>query len=352
MTRSSVTPVSIDRRGLVRAGGALALAAAFWPGRVHAQAKLRIGVIGSGHIGGTIGGMWVKAGHPVMFSSRHPDELKDLVAGLGELAKAGTVEQAIAFGDVLFIAVPYGALPQIGQDYGAALKGKIMLDACNAVASRDGGPIADEVEKEGVGVVSQKYLAGARIVRAFNTTQLQDLRQRGEPSRPEACDPDRRRRSRGSENRLRAYSRYRLRSGRGRQACRSEALSARRSGLRPRGDCRRTPAEAVAHAMKVAAALDFLGRAGDAAGAGGGAVVVCLFLRAACRLLRAAAVARPDGHRRRRQEPAVAVHRDLRDAARGAAAVRRAGREAATRALHSGRLSFFCRQSRRCSGCC
>ena len=169
MTRSSVTPVSIDRRGLVRAGGALALAAAFWPGRVHAQAKLRIGVIGSGHIGGTIGGMWVKAGHPVMFSSRHPDELKDLVAGLGELAKAGTVEQAIAFGDVLFIAVPYGALPQIGQDYGAALKGKIMLDACNAVASRDGGPIADEVEKEGVGVISQKYLAGARIVRAFNT---------------------------------------------------------------------------------------------------------------------------------------------------------------------------------------
>ena len=79
------------------------------------------------------------------------------------------MDQAIAFGDVLFIAVPYAALPQIGKDYGATLKGKIMLDACNATPARDGAPIADEVEKEGVGVVSQKYLPGTRLVRAFNT---------------------------------------------------------------------------------------------------------------------------------------------------------------------------------------
>jgi 8-hydroxy-5-deazaflavin:NADPH oxidoreductase len=160
--------VNHRRRALLAAGGAL-IAAAAWPMRASAQNKSRIGIIGSGHIGGTIGGLWVKAGHPVLFSSRHPDELKDLVAGLGELAKAGPVDQAIAFGDVLFIAVPYGALPQIGQDYGAALKGKVMLDACNAVAPRDGGAIADEVEHEGVGVVSQKYRVGARLVRAFNT---------------------------------------------------------------------------------------------------------------------------------------------------------------------------------------
>ena len=93
---------------------------------------MRIGIIGSGHIGGTIGGLWVKAGHPVLFSSRHPEELKDLVAGLGTLAQAGSVDQAIAFGDVVFIAVPYGALPQIGRDYAAALKNKIVLDAGNA----------------------------------------------------------------------------------------------------------------------------------------------------------------------------------------------------------------------------
>ena len=161
-----------DRRAVLL-GGALVLGANLWPAHAAAQtnsgAKMRIGIIGSGHIGGTIGGLWVKAGHPVLFSSRHPEELKDLVAGLGALAQAGTVEQAIAFGDVLFIAVPYGALPQIGQDYGAALKGKIVLDACNAVAARDGNTIAEEVERDGIGIVSQKYLPGTRLVRAFNT---------------------------------------------------------------------------------------------------------------------------------------------------------------------------------------
>jgi hypothetical protein len=161
--------VNRHRRTLIIAGGALIIGAALRPLRAAAQGKQRIGIIGSGHIGGTIGGLWVKAGHPVLFSSRHPDDLKDLVAGLGELAQAGTVDQAIAFSDVLFIAVPYAALPQIGRDYGTALKGKIMLDACNAVAPRDGEAIADEVEHEGIGVVSQKYLPGARLVRAFNT---------------------------------------------------------------------------------------------------------------------------------------------------------------------------------------
>jgi len=158
------------RRALLAAGAGFALLMAV-PLRAQAQstAGMRIGIIGAGRIGGTIGGLWVKAGHPVMLSSRHPEELKDLVASLGPLAKAGTVAEAIAFGDALFIAVPYGALPQIGKDYGDALKGKVLLDACNAVASRDGGAVAEEVEQEGIGVVSQKYLGGARLVRAFNT---------------------------------------------------------------------------------------------------------------------------------------------------------------------------------------
>lgn len=159
-----------SRRALLAAGGAWSALLALRPLQAGAQpaASLRIGIIGAGRIGGTIGALWVKAGHPVMLSSRHPEELKDLVAGLGPLASAGTVAEAIAFGDALLIAVPYGALPQIGKDYGAALQGKILLDACNAVASRD-GTVADEVEQEGIGVVSQKYLAGARLVRAFNT---------------------------------------------------------------------------------------------------------------------------------------------------------------------------------------
>jgi 8-hydroxy-5-deazaflavin:NADPH oxidoreductase len=160
----------VDRRALLSAGGAAMVGVFVQPTRLRAQGSSpsRIGIIGSGNIGGTIGGLWVKKGHPVLFSSRHPDELKDMVAKLGSLAQAGSVEQAVAFGDVLFIAVPYGAIPQIGRDYSAAMKGKVMLDACNAVLSRDGA-IAEEVEQNGIGVTTQKYFPGVRIVRAFNT---------------------------------------------------------------------------------------------------------------------------------------------------------------------------------------
>jgi len=177
------------RRMIVVAGGALALAALVRPGRAGAQApggKLRIGTIGAGRIGGTVGGLWVRAGHPVMFSSKDASEGKALAEKLGPPARAGSVEEAIAFGDVILLAVPYGAMPAIGRDYGAALKGKIVLDAGNAVSARD-GVIADEADREGIGITSQKYLPGARIVRAFNTigyTILQAEAGRAEPRLP------------------------------------------------------------------------------------------------------------------------------------------------------------------------
>ena len=162
-----------SRRTLLQFGSAtgLVFAASALSGNASGQtaaAPLKIGIIGSGHIGSTIGSLWVKAGHPVMFSSRHPEELAPLVQELGALAKSGTVADAIAFGDVVFIAVPYGAYPQIGKDYGSLLSGKVVLDAGNAVARRD-GDITNEVNEEGIGVTSAKYLPGARIVRAFNT---------------------------------------------------------------------------------------------------------------------------------------------------------------------------------------
>src|SRR5512143_1544026 len=180
------------RRRMLLTPAGIGIALALEPWRALAQsagdAKLPIGVIGSGRIGGTIGGLWVKAGHPVLFSSRHPDELKELAAKLGPLASAGTVPQAIAFGDVLFVAVPYGALPQIGRDYAEALKGKIVLDACNAVATRD-GPIAEEAERDGIGVTSQKYLAGTRLVRAFNTLSYTIFAREANRSDPKLAIP-------------------------------------------------------------------------------------------------------------------------------------------------------------------
>ena len=137
-----------------------------------AQAKkssgTRIGIIGSGNIGSTVGTLWVKAGHQVLFSSRNPENLKQLVDGLGPLARAGTVREALTFGDAALIAVPYGAYPQIGRDYAQELAGKIVLDAGNAVPSRD-GEISKEARELGIGLTSAKYLPKARIVRAFNT---------------------------------------------------------------------------------------------------------------------------------------------------------------------------------------
>jgi predicted dinucleotide-binding enzyme len=73
----------------------------------------------------------------------------------------------MTFGDVILLAVPYSALPQIGRDNAAALKGKIVVDASNPVVRRD-GQVAEEAMTNGIGATSLKYLAGSRYVRAFN----------------------------------------------------------------------------------------------------------------------------------------------------------------------------------------
>lgn len=164
------------RRELLRAA-ALApvlLATAGWPLGAGAQTTgggpLKIGMIGSGREGGALGSLFVKAGHPVMFSSRHPEELKDLVAGLGALAHAGTVAQAIAFGDVVAIVVPYPAMREIGRDYATTLAKKLaVIDVSNPSARRDGDAIVQWVNQQGgAGLATAKLLPGAHIVRAFN----------------------------------------------------------------------------------------------------------------------------------------------------------------------------------------
>ena len=190
MSRSA--PVRAIRRRLLRLPVAIGVATIIESIHAVAQpagpATVKIGVIGSGHIGGTVGGLWIRAGHPVFFSSRHPEELTDLVAGLGPLAQAGSVANAIAFGDAIFVAVPYAALPEIGRDFGGALHGRIVLDACNAIPARD-GTISNEVEKNGIGVTSQKYLAGTRLVRAFNTLSYMILAREANRRAPRLAIP-------------------------------------------------------------------------------------------------------------------------------------------------------------------
>src|SRR5262245_24951770 len=120
-----------DRRlflGMAASVAALGIAAL----PAAAAGPLKIGIIGAGREGGALGTLLVKAGYPVMFSSRHPEALTSLVAGLGPLAAAGTVAQAVDFGDVVMIVVPYTAMQQLGRDYGPALAKKAaVIDVSN-----------------------------------------------------------------------------------------------------------------------------------------------------------------------------------------------------------------------------
>lgn len=157
-----------NRRLVLRsAAGLLLCALPFGTRAADARKALRIGVIGSGRVGGTIGALWVKAGHEVMFSSLDIEHDKALAARLGSGARAGTPKEAAAFGEVLFFAVPYAALPGLGRDLAAEIKGKIVLDASNPIPGRD-GDMAKEALAKGTGVASPQFLPGARIVRAYN----------------------------------------------------------------------------------------------------------------------------------------------------------------------------------------
>ena len=133
----------------------------------EAAKGLRIGVVGSGNVGGTLGTLWVKAGHEVMFSSLDIEHDRKLAASIGPGARAGAPKEAAAFGDVLFFAVPYAALPGLGRDLTAELKGKIVLDASNPIPRRD-GDMANDALAKGTGVASPEFLPGARIVRGYN----------------------------------------------------------------------------------------------------------------------------------------------------------------------------------------
>lgn len=139
--------------------------------------RMKIGVIGSGRVGGTIGELWVKAGHDVVFSARTMDEVNSLLANLklGPRARAGTPKEAAAFGEAVLISVPYTALPQIGRDNAAELKGKVVLDTCNPIENRDGA-MAVEMRNKGTGVASAELLPGVRLVRAFNCVGWNSMR--------------------------------------------------------------------------------------------------------------------------------------------------------------------------------
>lgn len=145
---------------------------------------MKIGIVGSGKLGGQVGKLWSQAGHDVLFSSRHPETLADLVQGAGGSARSGTPDEAIAFGEVLLVSVPFFALSEFAQTKREAIGQKILLETANPYPERD-GELANEVRQpgHGTGVFLREWFPGMRIVRAFSSVWDQTLAK--EAHRPE-----------------------------------------------------------------------------------------------------------------------------------------------------------------------
>lgn len=126
---------------------------------------MKIGVIGAGRIGGNCARQAVKAGHEVMLSfARDPAKLDALAAELGSAnASVGTPAEAVGFGEIVILAVPWGAIPEALLLAGD-LTGKIVVDTTNQFGS---GP------KPRAGETAASFNAarmpGARYVKSFNT---------------------------------------------------------------------------------------------------------------------------------------------------------------------------------------
>src|SRR5271170_479921 len=160
-----------SRRDMLKATGVAAALSVlpFTASLVNAadDKKMKIGIIGSGHVGSALGGVWAKAGNEVMFSSRNLDNDKKLAAEVGANAHAGTPQEAAAFGQVILLAVPYSAFPELIKSLGNSLKGKVVINASNPFPQRD-GEIANQAREEGAGLFDAHLLPGAFVVRAFN----------------------------------------------------------------------------------------------------------------------------------------------------------------------------------------
>ena len=137
---------------------------------------MRIGIVGAGMIGSTMAKLWVDAGHEVRLASRHPDDLREVVAGLGQRATAGTPAEAAAFGDVVMLTVPLRAIPDLARDLTPLLAGKVVLDTGNAYEKRDGSAAHEATgHPQGSASWAAAMFPGARWVKAFNSVYFKTL---------------------------------------------------------------------------------------------------------------------------------------------------------------------------------
>jgi predicted dinucleotide-binding enzyme len=123
---------------------------------------MKIGIIGSGTVGGALGKGLAALGHQVKFSSREPqgEKMRELIAASGPTASAGSAPETLAFGDLIVMAMPWGALEAVVKEAGE-WAGKVVIDATNRFTSSASGLSAAED--------LALLLPGAKVVKAFNT---------------------------------------------------------------------------------------------------------------------------------------------------------------------------------------
>ncbi|MBN9153641.1 MAG: NAD(P)-binding domain-containing protein [Microbacterium sp.] len=125
-----------------------------------------VGIIGAGNIGSTLAEGLVQRGYDVVISnSRGPETLADLVARLGDRARAATAQEAAAAGDWAIVTVPLTAVDRIPVE---PLAGKIVLDTNNYYWERDGHIAALDDKKTTTSQLLQDHLPGSKVAKAFN----------------------------------------------------------------------------------------------------------------------------------------------------------------------------------------
>lgn len=129
---------------------------------------MKIGIIGSGNVGGALGKRWAQNGHQVIFSSRHPqsEEMKKLVGVAGPNASAATVTETVQSCDLLLLATPWPVTQEVLKGAGS-FSGKILIDAVNPLLPDLSGLAIENTTSAAEQVAS--WATGARVVKAFNT---------------------------------------------------------------------------------------------------------------------------------------------------------------------------------------
>ncbi len=135
---------------------------------------MRIGIIGTGHVGGTLADKFVAAGHQVAVSNAHgPASLGRMVTELGGHAQPATVPEAARFGEVAVVAIPFGRYRDLPAPEFA---GRIVVDCTNYYPERDGHIAELDDDRTSSSEIVARHLPGARVVKAFNAMSAEHLR--------------------------------------------------------------------------------------------------------------------------------------------------------------------------------